>query len=75
MLVLDIAGTYMNSGWMQTFWVLGTKTCPHPTASQFRYWGVSAQTINRSGTQPHTSADRLPKYFLPPPIDISRHVL
>ena len=41
-----------------------TKTWPHPTAYRNQCWDASGQTTNRSGTQSHPSADRLPKIFL-----------
>ena len=49
----------------------GTKTWPYPTACRLQCWNTSGQTTSRIGTQPHTSADRLPKAVLisKPPLD------
>ena len=45
-------GTFVNSGWSQTFRVLGTKTLPHPTACKLQCWDASGQTTNRVGKSP-----------------------
>ena len=42
----------------------GTETRPHPTAFRLQYWDASSQTTNKVRTQPHPSADRLPKVVL-----------
>ena len=42
----------------------GTKTWPHPTAYRLQRWIASGQTTNNRGTQPHASADKLPKVVL-----------
>lgn len=44
--------SHMNSGWMQTSWILGTETWPHPTAYRLQCWEASGQTTNRVGTWP-----------------------
>ena len=51
----------------------GTETWPHPTACRLQCWDTSGQTTNWVGTQPHPSADRLPKVVLIPqlPLHIS----
>ena len=53
-------------------WHFGTKTWLHPTAWRLQCWDASGQAANWVGTQPHPSADRLPKDFLnpQPPLDI-----
>ena len=43
-----------------------TPRWPHSTACRLQCWDASGQTTNRAGTQPHPSADRLPKVFLSP---------
>ena len=42
------------------------KTWPHPMACMLQCWNTSGQTTKRVGTQPHPSADRLPKVILSP---------
>ena len=42
----------------------GTETQPHSTVCRLQCWDTSGQTTNRVGTQPHPSADRLPKVIL-----------
>ena len=42
----------------------GTETWPHPTTCRLQCWDTSGQTTNRVGTEPHPSADRLPKVIL-----------
>ena len=36
----------------------------NPTTCRLQCWHASGQTTNSEGTQPHPSADRLPKVFL-----------
>ena len=43
-----------------------TKTWPYPKACRCQCWNTSCKTINRAGTQPHTSTERQPKVFLNP---------
>ena len=47
-----------------SLWLISTKTWPHPTAYKCPCWDASGQTTNWVGTQPYSSADRLPKDFL-----------
>ena len=41
-----------------------TETWPHLTAYRLQCWDASDKITNRVGTQPHPSADRLPKVIL-----------
>ena len=43
---------------------LGTKIQSHPTAYRLQSWNASDQTTRKTGTQPHPSADTLPKVVL-----------
>ena len=64
--------------WWQWFWglLIGksapgghhflTNTLPHQKACRLQCWDTAGWTTNRAGTQPHLSADRLPKIFLSP---------
>ena len=45
---------------------LGTKTWPHPIGCRLQLWNTQGQIINRVGTQPLPSSDRLPKVILSP---------
>ena len=49
----------------------GTETCPHPTACRLQCWDASGQTTNSVGTQPHPSADRVPKVILSPQLPLN----
>ena len=46
--------------------LISTKIWPYPTACRCQCWNTSCKTINRPGTQPHTSTERQPKVFLNP---------
>ena len=51
--------------------ILASETWPHPRAYKFQCWNASGQTTNMVGTQPHPSAERLPKIVLRP--QLSKH--
>ena len=48
-----------------------TKSWHDPTACWLQCWDASGQTTKRAGTQPHPSADRLPKAFWSPQVPLN----
>ena len=57
-----LAVTPGNIDWSKSHF--GTKTWSHPTACRFQCWNASGQTTNKIGTQPDSTADRLPKVLM-----------
>lgn len=76
-LVVKILGggssAWTLTGGRHLAWVISSKTWPHPTDSRLQSWGISGQTTNWVGMQPHPSPDSLLKEFLSPqpPLNMS----
>ena len=66
------AETPRNNHWPELSRRSPLWTWPHRRAYRLQCWEASGQTTNRLGTQPHLSADRLPKvsWDTQPPLNI-----
>ena len=66
------AETPRNNHWPELSRRSPLWTWPHRRAYRLQCWEASGQTTNRLGTQPHLSADRLPKVIwdTQPPLNI-----
>ena len=59
---IDTGGRHIGEYcWWMTYWLISSKTCPHPTACRQPCWDASGQRTNWVRTQLHPLADRLPK--------------
>ena len=61
-LVTEVPGNTdgCECSWRSPFW---HQDLAPPNSLQLRCWDTSGQTTSRVGTQPHPSADRLPKLY------------